>query len=55
MMSGGMKNFFKKPNRWVSKRRINMIMLQVTTAAHQKTSQNEESRSQGVGVNAQQG
>lgn len=28
---------------------INMIMLQVTTAAHQKTSQNEESKSQGVG------
>ena len=55
MMSGGMKNFFKKPNKWVSKRWINMIMLQVTTAAHQKTSQNEESRSQGVGVNAQQG
>ena len=51
----GMKNFFKKPNRWVSKRWINMIVLQVTTAAHQKTSQNEESRSQGVGVNAQQG
>ena len=55
MMSGGMKNFFKKPNKWVSKRWINMIVLQVTTAAHQKTSQNEERRSQGVGVNAQQG
>ena len=39
MMSGGMKNFFKKPNKWVSKRWINMIVLQVTTAAHQKTSQ----------------
>ena len=45
----GMKNFFKKPNQQVSKRWINMIMLQVTTAAHQKTSQNEESKSQGVG------
>ena len=43
----GMKNFFKKPNKRVSKRWINMIMFQVTTAAHQKTSQNEESKSQG--------
>ena len=46
----GMKNFFKKPNKQVSKIWINMIMLQVTTAAHQKTSQNEEGRSRGVGV-----
>ena len=45
----GMKNFFKEPNKWVIKKWINMIMLQVTTAAHQKTSQNEESKSQGVG------
>ena len=44
-----MKNFFKEPNKWVSKRWINMIMLQVTTAAHQKTSQNEKSKSQAVG------
>lgn len=34
----GMKNFFKKPNKLVSKRWINMTMLQVTTAAHQKIS-----------------
>ena len=46
---------FKKPNKGVSKRWINMIVLQGTTAAHQKTSQNEESRSRGVGVNVQQG
>ena len=53
MMSGGMKDF-KKPNKGVSKRWMNMIVLQVTTAANQKTSQNEEGRSQGVGVNEQQ-
>ena len=32
------KDFFKNPNKCVSKRWINMTMLQVTTAAHQKTS-----------------
>ena len=45
----GVKNF-KEPNRRGSKRWINMIVLQVTTAARQKTSQNEEGRSRGVGV-----
>ena len=28
------KDFFKKLNKWVSKRWINMTMLQVTTASH---------------------
>lgn len=39
-MSGGMKNSFKKPNRWVAKM-DKYDHKQVTTATHQKTSQNE--------------